>query len=320
MNKIAIFNVGGAFSSYLEFNDQKVIIDLGAGNGFSPVNDFLIKLFEIRKLKFNQNNSHFGRYYIDQVFLSHLDKDHISDFEKFDKFFYTGLLTSPNDNPNQLEIYRVNRSLLGQEYSVRTMVLDQMRKRTTSHPGYPDLSQSSPLISGNSSIALFYITPNECETNHDLSSGYQNNISLVLYIMKDDKTLLLPGDLLKSGVEYLIDRDRRFKHILETYGVDYLIAPHHGLQTSFSQELFNTINGKKSRLNIISEKTRPIESSESRSNVDSRYYSKDYSTGLNTLGQNAVKTSNGHIIIDFDQPETVVKQINNNDDLLKEFL
>jgi hypothetical protein len=34
MKKIVIFNVGGALSSYAEFGDKKVLIDLGIGASF----------------------------------------------------------------------------------------------------------------------------------------------------------------------------------------------------------------------------------------------------------------------------------------------
>ena len=44
MKKIVIFNVGGALSCYAEFNDKKVVIDLGTSAEFSPVKDFLIPL------------------------------------------------------------------------------------------------------------------------------------------------------------------------------------------------------------------------------------------------------------------------------------
>jgi predicted O-methyltransferase YrrM len=46
MYKIAILNVGGAFSAYAELNGKKIVVDLGSGNGFSPVNDFLLPLSE----------------------------------------------------------------------------------------------------------------------------------------------------------------------------------------------------------------------------------------------------------------------------------
>lgn len=103
------------------------------------------------------------------------------------------------------------------------------------------------------------------------------------------------------------------------WGVDYLVAPHHGLATSFPECLFQELKGGKTRLNIISEKIRTSDSAENRSDVDGRYYSSDYSTAGNDLKQNAVKTSMGHIVINLETAEGEIKQITSNEELLKEF-
>ena len=63
--KVAILNVGGALSSYIEVSGKKVVIDLGSGNDFSPVNDFLVPLF--KKKSYEKRNN---KYLIDQVILS----------------------------------------------------------------------------------------------------------------------------------------------------------------------------------------------------------------------------------------------------------
>ena len=47
--KVVVFNVGPALSAYVEMGDKKIVVDLGTGNDFSPVNDFLIPLFEKRQ-------------------------------------------------------------------------------------------------------------------------------------------------------------------------------------------------------------------------------------------------------------------------------
>ena len=51
--KIVIFNVGPALSAYIEMGSNKIVVDLGKGNDFSMVNDFLLPLFKKRgKLKY----------------------------------------------------------------------------------------------------------------------------------------------------------------------------------------------------------------------------------------------------------------------------
>ena len=120
-------------------------------------------------------------------------------------------------------------------------------------------------------------------------------------------------------MQYLIDNNPGLKKELADLGVDYYIAPHHGLQTSFSEYFFQTINGKKTRLNIISEKVRTEDSNENRSDVDSRYYGEEYSSGSNSLNQRGVKTSMGHIVIDLTDDDAVITQYQDIKDVIAEF-
>ncbi len=327
MKKIVIFNVGGALSCYAHFNDKRVVIDLGASSEFSPVDDFLIPLAEnqsfIKAAALGKPN----HYYIDQLFLSHLDNDHISDYEKFREKFHPNYMTCPNENERQDNIFKIVKDFFTGESKVRKSVLSDMNLRTPDKPNSYGMSPSNPLVSIIPEISLFYIRSNICQSDPDLNSGYANNISLVLFIRVGNKTLLMPGDILKEGMKYLIvnnvmDSNNReqFKTIISQNGIDYLVAPHHGLQTSFSEDLFSSMAGNKTRLNIISEKEREEDSDENRSDVDSRYYSTDYSTGENTLEQNAVKTSMGHIFIDFETNETEIKQYSDIQDVLNEFV
>jgi mRNA degradation ribonuclease J1/J2 len=72
--KVVVFNVGAALSAYVETDNKKIVIDLGKSSDFSPVNDFLIPLFEKRGEKKNYSD----KYYLSQVFISHPHQDHIS--------------------------------------------------------------------------------------------------------------------------------------------------------------------------------------------------------------------------------------------------
>ena len=88
--KIVIFNVGPALSAYIEMGSNKIVVDLGKGNDFSMVNDFLLPLFKKRgKLKYLRD-----KYYLSQVFISHPHLDHISDLDDLEKHFYINLFTT----------------------------------------------------------------------------------------------------------------------------------------------------------------------------------------------------------------------------------
>ena len=319
MHKIAILNVGGAFSAYAQLGNKKIVIDLGSRNGFSPVNNFLLPLFQrggFTKASFLGQE----KYYIDQLFLSHLDDDHVSDYPEFRKYFHPGFMTCPNKNPNQNHKFRINHGLVGDIKESKELVLADMDERSPSSLEYPHMSEENPLISVVNEIDLYYIKPNDCENDPVLKSNYANNISLVLFVKLGSKTIFIPGDLSKEGMKYLIDTDPSLKKELADLGVDYFVAPHHGLQTSFSEYFFQTINGGKTRLNIISEKVRTENSNDNRSDVDSRYYGEEYSSGLNSLGQRGVKTSMGHIVIDLTNDDAIITQYQDIDDVIREFI
>lgn len=320
MKKLVVFNVGGALSAYGEFNENKILIDLGSSTDFSPVDNFLLPLSKLGKFAVGREDFNRGKYILTQLFLSHLDSDHISDYEKFRAVFHPEYMTCPSDNTKQDNTFRINRDKLGVSNEIRSVVLSDMALRTTDKINNFNMSSMNPLVSTVPEVSLYYIKPTVCERDETLLGNYANNISLVLFVQVENKTVLFPGDILTEGMDYLISDRLDFNQLLTSIGIDYLVAPHHGLVTAFSETLFHTINGERTRLNIISEKIREEDSQENRTQVDSRYYSSEYSSGNNTLRQNAVKTSMGHIIIDFDMDETVVKQVVDVDSVIREFI
>ncbi len=309
MKKIVIFNVGGALACYGEISGSRFILDLGKSGNFSPINDFLLPL--AKKKCFHKDPNKNYKFKIDQLFISHLDHDHTAEYELFDEHFAAGYMTCPSDNAKMSSKFRINREKIGEITNNKKSILQEMQGRSPAIP--------IPLQTIISNTDLNFIYPENVEKDEILGTNYANNISLVLFIENGEKTVLFLGDLLKEGSKYLIDHNTHFKSLLSSKGVDYLIAPHHGLQTSFSQHLFDTIKDNKTRLNIISEKIRSSDSEESRSDVDSRYYQSDYCTGDNALDQYGVKTSGGHIVLDLESEESDVKQYVDIKDVISEF-
>jgi len=318
MKKIVIFNVGGAMSAYADINGKRYIMDIGAGNNFSPVKDFLLPLYNA---KFPDVA---GRHDIDQLLISHLDADHISDYKNFDEYFHPYLLTVPSDHPNIAENLKVSRDKIADNETV-DLIMQHMRSR---HPGDDD---SNPIwVCDPETMLLSYIPAEECDELDRKSDSeypnYKNNLSLILHVRINGHSILFTGDIMKDGMNHLLETNDTFKDIVSNLGVDILIAPHHGLDTSFPNSLFQTIKNNKVRLNIISEKKNVKSDSDNRHNVDTRYYSSDFSTGMNVLNgqtgtQYGVITSPGHIVIDFDTAATpVVKRVSTNEDLIAEFI
>lgn len=306
--KQVIFNVGGALSTYLEFDNNTLLIDMGKSDEFNPINDFLLPLYNKRNSKISSYSN--SKYHIDQCIISHPHNDHISSIQDFDKYFHPEYITCPNDNQGQDEKFKINWELIDDNDNVRTL-RNMLKNR------YP------PLVSVNEQNEfIFYILPKTVENNTELSNeSYCNNISIAVYVNINGTKVLIPGDLQKAGMEYLINSDINFYNKLRE-GVDILIAPHHGLRSSFSTVMFDTIKGKKTRcINIISEKPTTTDSTRQ---VDSRYSTGDYCEGKNNLTPSPVyqrKTSNGHIYIDYSgYAKPFFEIITDNNTLIDRFL
>lgn len=296
--KVVIFNVGAAMSAYVETNNKKIVIDLGKSREFSPVNDFLLPLFEKKGEKKNCE----GKYNLSQVFISHPHRDHISDLSDLGEHFYINLYTTPNDLTKGFDAHRknVNWELVDDHDSDDVKKVKEIYK-----------NRQLPLrVSLPTQMTLGYMYPGNVEDNETLTSeSYTNNIGLVLYIHAGYK-ILFAADIQKEGMKLLLEDNKELKKKIGQ-GVDFLVCPHHGLRSSFSTELFNAMkNGKTKKLNIVSEKVN----GDDNRNVDNRYSSTDYCEGDNNLSANGNivcqrKTSQGHIFIDDDGIVIIEKDI-----------
>jgi beta-lactamase superfamily II metal-dependent hydrolase len=289
--KQVIFNVGGALSVYTEFDNKKLLIDVGKSSEFNPIIDFLVPLYKRRNSEKAANSS---KYKIDQIIISHPHKDHLSVIKDFDDNFYPDLLTCPNDNRGMPERHLINWDLVGNEKEDFILTL-----RTMLEGRQPPLRTTS-----DQNEFIYYLPPQSVEDDQELKSeSYCNNISIATFLIINNYRVFLPGDLQKSGMEKIINENHFLKNKLKG-GIDVLICPHHGLKSSFSTFMFESMkNGKTNSLNIVSEK---INNPDEARTVDTRYSSSDYCNGNNNLeGGNGVKdcyqvkTSRGHIFIDY---------------------
>jgi beta-lactamase superfamily II metal-dependent hydrolase len=283
--KQVVFNVGGALSTYIEFDGNTLLVDIGKSDSFNPITDFLLPLYKKRNSK---KSSISTKYHIDQFVVSHPHNDHISAIEDFNTNFYPELLTCPNDNSGMDESHKINWDLVDDNENVE--ILRQMLA-----------GRQPPLRTTNTKNEfIYYIPPKNVERNNDLTNeSYCNNISIAVYVRANGSKIFMPGDLQKLGMEYLINTNISCSNILRE-GVDVLITPHHGLRSSFSTVMFDTMKNKKTRcLNIVSEKSTTTDSTRQ---VDTRYSTSEYCKGENNLSPSPVyqrKTSNGHIYIDY---------------------
>ncbi len=300
--KQVIFNVGGALASYLEFDDRKILVDLGKSDEFNPVIDFLKPLYDKRE-KGQEVHT------IDQLIISHPHKDHIAAVQDFEKYFTAGLITTPNDNEGMNNDEKINWELVGNKEDESIITLKRLLKGR-----HPPLRATNPTCQ-----FLYYLKAKNVEDNSTLNSeSYVNNISLAFFFVINGYTLFMPGDMQKEGICEILKTTSSLRRHLRELGVDVLVTPHHGLRSSFSTKLFSTMKGEKTRgVNIVSEKQNTDDARE----VDTRYGSSDFCNGKNSLSERQIRTSRGHVYIDYSNSDNLqIELIDNAEALLKKFI
>ena len=305
--KVWIFDIGRGLSATIKTPAGKwIMIDLGSREGFNPVSDFMLP--KIKKTNFVMKNN---RFLISQLIISHPHDDHMTALKDFDKKLYPSLLTTPNDitHQNQPAKGKINWGLVTNPSDELTNYL-----RKNMLPGrQPPLKATEDDKNQGFVFKIYYLLPGICEESDDLKkTNYTNNISIISRLNYKGNVVLFTGDMMKDGMKKIISIKNKFRLDLAKYGVDFLIAPHHGLRSSFSTDLFNSMKGNKTRkLNIIPERQTPKDSNEI---VDTRYSDSSYSGGFPVVingkreRKRMLKTSGvGHIRIDlFENKESRV--------------
>ena len=308
--KQVIFNVGGALSVYSEFSDKRLLIDVGLSKDFNPITDFILPLYESENYSKSIQDS--SRFHIDQFLISHPHNDHISAISDFRDNFYPDLLTCPNDNEGMEERDKVNWNQFEENSNID--ILREMLE-----------GRQPPLRSTHAQNEfIYYLPPKDVEESEELcGESYCNNISIAVFLFINQQRIFLPGDIQKIGMSALIEKNHYLNNKLGG-GIDFLIAPHHGLKSSFSTELFDNMSNKKTnRINIVSEK---VSNNDESRIVDTRYSSSDFCSGNNNLSTqdspcNQIKTSRGHILIDYSTfGNPFVEIITDNEELLDKFI
>ena len=313
VGKLIVFNVWWAMASYCEIDWKKIVIDLWSSESFSPTNDFLLQYAKSQWRDTDDN----GKFYIDQLIISHPHKDHLSDFENFEKYFYPILITTPNDKDWMLDVDKINRKLVSWEEELDENV-EHFKKNID------DTSRKPPLQSCSDKLQVFYISPKINELELPISD-YVNNLSLVCLVQIWSNYILLPWDLMQSWSDYMLLKTSDIKNITTKWTVtkfrnvvekvNILVAPHHWLKSSYNPNLIDRMEDLE--LVIIPEKTA---SEWDDREVDKRYHSKPKWKCIIIQSWEDeefkwIKTSNWHIII----TEKCVKLFNSYNDF-KELL
>ena len=274
-----IFAVGRGNAAFVRTGlNQGFLLDLGTGKDFSPTK--FVEKYLVPKLNTYEKKK------IAQAVLSHPHADHIAECGRLsEKPLYPALLTSPHDKPppdgyedERIDWTRIDNPSGSEEvidsykalYKDRTLPLQTIlydRRRTVPHLEY----------------GIYYVRPPKAAVLHPNDDNeYGNATSVVTYLRHGQNSILVPGDMTPQAMKLVLDEQSGFEkrytvmdrqsasdhpdwHArtsdqpglrwnLGEHGLTVLVAPHHGLESCFSEDLYESMRGGKPGIVVISER------------------------------------------------------------------
>jgi len=188
-------------------NGKNIVIDLGAGDDFSP----------LRSLK------EAGIGHIDHVTITHPHMDHIDDILNFDVLTPGTLLVPKHLTEDDI---RGNNPPLDQEAEAKIRKYLEIRRRYSSPVGQ---NEDVDLPQNNGGVSIRTFVPSQS------SKSNLNNHSVVTVIEYSGVKILVPGDNeAPSWTELLARND----FVNAVTGTHVLVAAHHGRESGFHERLF----------------------------------------------------------------------------------
>lgn len=275
---VLVFNVERGLSIFIRLpNNRAIIYDLGCSETFSPSN--FIKEHIISYIT-----------YIDQLIVSHPHKDHYQEAEKMLEMLAHAdkpiqLITMPHFeigydealNEKRLMAMKADdKSLYRSIYGVRKPPLQTI-----------DYHKNKTLLINSADIecGIFYMRPPKVEEQHPTSDqDYGNGTSICFYLRHDKHAIWIPGDVTPNVLPHILEKsnavERRFSilgekascswgqkkssptttisdnplptELLSRRDISLInITPHHGLESSYVDTLFNIVTPL---INIASER------------------------------------------------------------------
>lgn len=320
---IWIFSIGRGSAAFVRTGlNHGFIIDMACSDEFDPA--------EFIKDTFSKKLTKYKDFRIAQAVLSHPHRDHIQECDELGngKPLHPQLLTCPNDRQpgEEVDWDRISDDREGSAELLQTY-RDLFKKRTP--PLQTILYDTNRQLASALEYGLYYLRPPTCDALHaDDDNEYGNATSIMLYLRHGVNSILFPGDMTPEGMKRILAdgkgvekrytifkpsfaKDHPDWHektsdqpglgtLLEEEGLSILVAPHHGLESCFSQDLYDTMEDEKPQLVVISEKRHTrLRDGE----IHATYQSKDGASGLNVWIDGSrekrfsVSTANGHHIL-----------------------
>jgi hypothetical protein len=321
---IWIFSVGRGNAAFVRTGlNHGFIIDMACSDEFDTA-EFIEDTFCKKLTKYKDRK-------IAQAVLSHPHRDHIQQCERLGNGepLHPQLLTCPNDRQvgEQVDWDRISDDREGSAELLRTY-RDLFKHRTP--PLQTIEYEANRQLASPLEYGLYYLRPPVCDSLHPDpdDNEYGNATSIMLYLRYGVNTILFPGDMTPEGMERVLSdgkgaekrytlfkpsftRDHPDWHektsdqpaletLLEEGGLSILVAPHHALESCFSQKLYDTLKDGKPQLVVISEKrhTHPL-----HGKIHTAYQGEDGASGLSVWidgtreKRYSVSTANGHHIL-----------------------
>ena len=231
MLKLKFLDIGLGTSTFIKTdNNLNIIFDCGQNN-------------ETGKNAFDELNGESLNYLI----LTHPHKDHIEALIS-KNYAKPEQITKNNSIPKNLIEKQISNA--NNDYDEKIFRKYKELNDTYCHDVDQSISYLNPDNNGNVEM-IFFIPPN-------IVSDELNDYSIAAYLSYEGYKILLMGDNTLDNIDKLLE-DQEFKAKIKN--VDVLLAPHHGRESCYSQELMEHVNPK---ITIISDK--PEDDNESASN------------------------------------------------------
>ena len=319
---VFIFNVERELSVFIRTGlNLGIIYDCGSSEDFSPTSFIKENLLE--------GLDKYQKKHIAQLVLSHPHADHISEVGSFldDQILSPSLVTCPHDKkcdpPEALDWDLITNDADDLIDSYRKLYKDR-------HLPLQTIQYAENRSIPNLEYGLYYVQPPVIKNNiHSSAQDYSNAVSLVFYLRHGKNSILIPGDITPQTFKYILEQqpgtEKRYSCLeadknkenwpketddqpsllsLIKQGLSVLIAPHHGLESSYSEEFYNVCKDNLPKLVVISDKRH---TGKNDGNISKVYQTEAGSQGIDVIQngkaefRHSVSTRNDdHILIVFD--------------------
>lgn len=315
-----IFPVGRGNAAFVRTAlNQGFVVDMAGGDFEDPA--AFVRTHFLPHLEKYQDRR------IAQAILSHPHTDHIAQCGELENNDMSpALLTCPHD---KTEDERIDWNRICNPKGSEDLIATYRRLYEQRQPPLQTIRYQSNRIVPNLEYGLYWVRPPYCDSLHPSDDNeYGNATSIVLYLRQGEHSILLPGDITPPAFDAILDEsegvEKRFtrftdaardgwhdtskdqpslRDLLGEHGLTVLVAPHHGLESCYSESLYDAIRDKRPRLVVVSERRRAHEND---GKTDCRYTSGSGGSGLRVTidGRSEVKTylstkSGHHILVVF---------------------